>query len=229
MNAVAPIDELRQMIGFIANPPTEGPYCEPVREVMEGYTGPRDMAHLLECLDFFECAQDAAELANMLEVIRWKTSLLEVGSRLGGTLYKMAEVLAPESKVVSVDMPCVDGTSQFINPEANLRHNCEKIAQMGHRVQLLLGDSHLPSVVERVRQYGPYDFGFIDADHSYEGVSADFQNYGPMCKMVGFHDILNPNEPGCMKFWSEVKEHYRHVEIFNKSKMPLGIGIIYRD
>jgi hypothetical protein len=229
VNIAAPLDELKQMIGFIANPPADGPYHLPVKEVMSNYTGPRDMRMLLECLNFFECAQNTLELTEMLEIVRGKHSLLEVGSRLGGTLYKMAEVLAPDSMVVSVDLPGADGTEKFIDPSGNLHANCGRIALLGHRVQLMLGNSRLPRLIEDVRKHGPYDFGFIDADHSYEGVSADWETYGPMCSIVGFHDVKNPNEPGCVRFWNEVKKDYRHQEIFHASEMPLGIGIIYRD
>ena len=40
-----------------------------------------------------------------------------------------------------------------------------------------------------MRQHGPYDLVFIDGDHSPAGVRADWQNYGPMARLVAFHDI----------------------------------------
>lgn len=41
----------------------------------------------------------------------------------------------------------------------------------------------------------PADFLFVDADHSYEGVTANFRLYGPLVRaggLIAFHDIL-PN------------------------------------
>ena len=69
---------------------------------------------------------------------------------------------------------------------------------------------------------------FIDGDHSYEGVKADWENYGPMCKVVGFHDIDNKNEPGCVRLWNELKAQHRFLEIIDKPG-ELGIGIIFRE
>jgi predicted O-methyltransferase YrrM len=40
-----------------------------------------------------------------------------------------------------------------------------------------------------------FDFIFVDADHTYEGVSADFVNWSPLLKSGGemaFHDSFNP-------------------------------------
>ena len=39
----------------------------------------------------------------------------------------------------------------------------------------------------------PIDFLFIDNDHSFEGVKADFENFSPYVKsggLVGFHDVV---------------------------------------
>ena len=228
--ASAPLRELKAMIDLIVNPPQSGPLKMPVQDVLANYNGPRDLKGLLEALDFFECAQDPLELKEMINIIGGCSSILEVGSRLGGTLYRMASVLAPNSMVVSVDFPMADGTPGIVDPEKNLRHNCEQIAALGHHVELILGDSHSQGVVDKVREYGPYDFGFIDADHSYEGVKADWENYGPMCRVVGFHDIDNSNEPGCIRLWRELKDKYRSTEIMHKHLgMRLGIGIIYRE
>lgn len=228
--AHSPLEELKVMINLIVNPPQSGPFHAPVKEILSTYTGPRDLNALLEALDFFECAQDPRELKELLTIISGCSSILEVGSRLGGTLFRMANVLAPHSTIVSIDFPMADGTPRIVDPEKNLRYNCERISALGHHVELILGNSHSPGLVEKVREYGPYDFGFIDADHSYEGVKADWENYGPMCKVVGFHDINNKNEPGCVRLWNELKSQYRSTEIIHDhAGMMLGIGIIYRE
>jgi hypothetical protein len=75
----------------------------------------------------------------------------------------------------------------------------------------------------------PFDFGFIDGDHSYEGVKADWENYGPMCKIVGFHDIAG-QVAGCVRFWNELKASVKYrIEEFLAPETHMGIGIVYRE
>lgn len=186
-------------------------------------------------LKHFECQQNPKELQAMLTFVKGKKSLLEVGSNFGGTLWRMAQVLAPQSKVVSVDL--VSEANTLVRPIVSLKANCQKIANWGHDVELILGDSHKKHIIERVRQWAPYDFIFIDGDHSYEGVKQDWIDYGPMGKVVGFHDT-NGGETGCVKFWTELKAEGKHnlldiqyphyLEDLNQW-MNLGIGIVFKE
>ena len=53
------------------------------------------------------------------------------------------------------------------------------------------------------------DFVFIDADHSYEGVSSDISLWKPKLKATGLlcgHDYANPNEPCGMEVKRAVDE-----------------------
>lgn len=220
------LDQFRKIIDLLEHPPESGL----MREVLDKYDGPRDYERIRSEIDFYESSQDPQEFAAMLEIIRGSKSLLEVGSRFGGTLVRMACVLQPNSHVTSVDYPMCDGTSHVFNPLGCLRKSVAKIEKMGHTVELILCDSKDPDAIDRARLRGPYDFGFIDADHSYNGVKSDWENYGPMCKIVGFHDIINPPSDGCRRLWAELKPHYPHEEFtFSHGKHELGIGIIYRD
>jgi len=225
-NQMITLDEMDRVIDLLENPPAAGP----LRSVLDTYSGPPiNFKAMREELSFYECSQNESELNLMLEVIRGRHSLLEVGSRFGGTLRRMASVLAPQSLVVSIDFPMADGTPHAYNPLGSLKANCQKISEMGHRVELILFDSRSPQVIADVRALGPFDFGFIDADHSYEGVKADWENYGPMCKVVGFHDI-NGNEDGCVRLWRELKCEHRYSEFIDISgPRHLGIGLIHMD
>ena len=187
-----------------------------------GYTWDQWIAEI----EFNEHSQDPVEFAQLLVGIRGSKSILEVGSRFGGTLRRMAEVLAPQSTVVCIDLPMEDGMT--LDPAPSLRANCKRIQEMGHHVELFLANSRDPVVIEKVRGYGPYDFCFIDGDHSYDGVKADWENYGPMAKIVGFHDIINPPSE-VDKLWAEIKPHYKHVEFINyDGGRQLGIGVLFK-
>jgi predicted O-methyltransferase YrrM len=170
-----------------------------------------------------ELEQDQGEFAKMLTHVTGCKSALEIGSRYGCSIQRIAAQMEPGSLVVAVDLPYADGAG--VNAEEKLRENIRKIAERGP-THLFLGDSHATSLVEAVRNLGPFDFVFIDGDHSYEGVKADWENYGPMGKVVAFHDIIN--NAGCFRLWNEVKKAgYRTVEY--TESMWLGIGIVFKD
>jgi hypothetical protein len=171
--------------------------------------------------------QDEREFTALLTHSAGCRSALEIGSRYGKSIERIAASLAPRSKVVAVDLPYAPGVrGSQPDPDPVLRATIGEIACNGHDAHLFIGDSHDPAVVEAVRKHGPFDFCFIDGDHSYEGVKADWENYGPMAtKVVAFHDIVN--NTGCFKLWQEVKANYRHVEY--TSSVWLGIGVIFKD
>ena len=60
-------------------------------------------------------------------------------------------------------------------------------------------------------------------------MKADWTNYGPMGKTIGFHDIAGPVE-GCVKFWAELKAAQMfNTEEFVEPNSGMGIGIVYRE
>jgi hypothetical protein len=74
---------------------------------------------------------------------------------------------------------------------------------------------------------------FIDADHRYEGVKTDFENYLPLCSpdgRVALHDINgNPHDPDVDvdKFWDEIVDDYSTVEFRRDEDEDWGgIGVV---
>lgn len=229
------LEEQMKIVSLLENPPEAAMVRKALRfyEIPPGLTWKEfkwgESSELMRILFHFECPQNKTELDWMIERIKGKHSLLEVGSSFGGTLKRMAAVMPKGSKIVSIDLDC-DSTPSFLNPLASLKDTCRKIGLMGGSVELLIGNSHDPEVVEAARKYAPYDFCFIDGDHSYDGVRQDWENYGPMSNLVGFHDIGGPVE-GCTRFWSELKTkgEYRTEELISDENPKFGIGIVYRD
>ena len=114
-------------------------------------------------------------------------SYLEIGSKFGGSLLRVAERLPSGSRIVSVDMP--NGTRAWKESEAELKAAITKLRLQGYDAHVIWGDSTAPDVVAEVRMLGPFDAVFIDANHTLPFVKKDFANYAPMTKLLALHDI----------------------------------------
>jgi predicted O-methyltransferase YrrM len=165
------------------------------------------------------------EIIELLEILvrRRPKFVLEVGTHRGGTLFLFARVSSPDAMVVSVDLP---GVYDWRIPLY------KSFATQNQRVNVVRGDSHdfsTPKMVEQVLAGRKLDFLFVDGDHSYKGVKADFEMYAPLVKkggIVAFHDIVKPDN-GCQadKFWNEIKKVYSCVQVVRDTWA--GIGIVY--
>lgn len=162
--------------------------------------------------------QNEEEAKWLLNILRREkiTSLLEVGSRNGFFFKEMALCCPPGSKVCSID---IIRPPQF---EANLKELQEK----GYAAEQYIGDSKSEGAVNWARSKGQFDFVFIDGDHETEAVRADWNNYGPMGKLVGFHDIVGQAE-GVQYIWAEIKDNYKAYQQITCGKSWMGIGLVY--
>jgi predicted O-methyltransferase YrrM len=77
---------------------------------------------------------------------------------------------------------------------------------------LIKGRSQDNDVIVEAARSAPYDFIFIDGDHTYEAVKRDFEIYEALVRqggIIGFHDIMRPAgiAPGVevRKFWDELR------------------------
>jgi predicted O-methyltransferase YrrM len=168
------------------------------------------------------------EYAQLLKWARGSRSILEIGSRYGYTLVNLAHVMEGKGRIVSIDFP---GAGPWGNSdsEAYLRDNVNLLRSEGYNAHLYICDSRDQMVVNGIRFLAPFDFVFIDGDHTYEGVKADWENYGPLGKCVAFHDIVQPKpgerqELGVWRLWAEIrKDHVTQEFIAPGSKMGIGL------
>ena len=166
--------------------------------------------------------------------------VLEIGTSSGGTLFAWSWVAGAGGMSISLDLP--EGDFAGSQPLGNEGYPAwraklyEGFVPKGHRLQLLKGDSHSDEMLERVRSLSggePFDFLFIDGDHSYDGVKRDFEMYSPLVKkggFVGFHDIVvRPPRTQCEveRFWTETKGGYTYQEfVKDRNQGWGGIGVL---
>jgi len=140
--------------------------------------------------------------------------ILEVGSAHGGTLLFWQE-LASE-KVVSVcDVPLDGGISY----------------DAFDKVEFIIGDSHALATRIAANAWGPFDFVFIDGDHTQAGVQADWIDYSRSVRkggIVAFHDVSygTVRDPD-----SEIKagKVFESIAGYRKERIDVvhGIGVVW--
>lgn len=190
--------------------------------------------------------QNIQEFSEYLAILRKEKvkSYLEIGSKNGGSLFRVAMKLDKGSKIVSVDLP--HGDHSFKNTLPNLEDCIKRLKNEGYDAHLIVGDSTAPETIEKTRALGPFDVVFIDGNHTRPYIQKDWENYGPMSRIVAFHDIGYHRDTRDTKklpidapeFWKDLKDSYRHHEIKHElwRKTPEGgnccdngIGVLWRN
>jgi predicted O-methyltransferase YrrM len=181
-------------------------------------------------------AQVKEEIAQLLKFLAKLRPMVvcEIGTALGGTLLLFSRVSHSNATIISIDLlggPFGGGYPKWKTPLYN------SFACLRQRIYLIRGNSHDPHTIERVESIlasRKLDLLFIDGDHAYKGVKADFENYSKFVRpggIIAFHDIApHPPETKCevSKFWNEIKDSYTHLEIVKDwSQNWAGIGVIY--
>lgn len=124
-------------------------------------------------------------LLRVLESLR-PAVLCEIGADRGGTLALFASVATPDARILSIDIDYPGSRAKVY----------QTLKQPDQRTTCLQADSHAESTQTRVRDWlkgDAFDFLFIDGDHSYDGVKADYEMYAPLVRcggIVAFHDIV---------------------------------------
>jgi predicted O-methyltransferase YrrM len=180
--------------------------------------------------------QNPVEIERLFEIIceLQPTRVLEVGTARGGTLYLWAQAASADATLVSVDLPGGDFGGAYADCRSDLY---QAFARNGQNMQLLLADSHLAETQQAVvDRFGgeQIDFAFIDGDHTYEGVKADFLDYGKLVRpggIIAFHDILYRKDQPTIrvdKLWQELSEKYPCEALIGPdgSGKKIGIGVL---
>jgi predicted O-methyltransferase YrrM len=188
---------------------------------------------VIEQFPEFRPYQQRAELVGFLDraVALRPGAVCEIGAASGGTLCALAHAARP-SIIISVD---IDFTSARLRALPRLGRSDQTIA-------CIAGDSHSEPVRERIAAilHGrPLDLLFIDGDHSYAGVSADFDSFSRLVRpggLIAFHDIVpdfrtrfgthtSADSGGVPAFWRELTRRFADTDEIVASPDQDGYGI----
>lgn len=152
-----------------------------------------------------QAIQIVAELEMLVQFLlpRQRGRALEIGSEHGGMLWLLAQLYLD---VVSVDI--------------------KPVPLQLPGVTYVTHDSHDPAILQYVN--GTYDFIFIDADHSYEAVKADFEMFSPLLAkngVIGLHDVCSQDFE-VIKFWKELQQTHETIEFNRDQQTTNGIGLV---
>lgn len=177
-------------------------------------------------------------------------SALEIGTFQGGTLWVWARALGDLRYIACIDKPV---WNEMIHQR---RRELFPMFSEDVQIDVHFGDSHADSTYEEVASAigEDVDFLFIDGDHSYEGVSQDFETYRRLVGdtgIIAFHDIKQHAEDlrekatrlrrsgdlrehhvsvglqrwnGVSTFWEEIREEYTTREFLSHPDQ-MGAGI----
>jgi predicted O-methyltransferase YrrM len=186
----------------------------------------------------FSPDQKETEALGLLSLLQQQspTHLCEIGSRRGGSLFLLSRVASPCARMLAIDI----GFSEHeLRAVPHFRGPAQSIT-------CLQADSHAQGTLRRVQDWlggHQLDFLFIDGDHSYSGVSADFEMYSPLVRpggVIAFHDIVpdsktrrgvgSANDTGEVPaFWAALKQRgYATEELIEDPEQDgMGIGIVH--
>ncbi len=165
------------------------------------------------------------------------STVLEIGTMKGGTLYLWCQLSRPDAHIYSIDLPSGRFGGGYTSKLELLFHRFKQAEQS---LTCIRGDSHATATqraFSRALNSAKVDSLFIDGDHTYEGVRRDFEDYEPFVRpggVIAFHDIvfnpLNSADFEVWRFWNEIKGQHpdamEFVEPPNGERRTIGIGAI---
>ena len=222
----ASADEYRWLRKWVHKLNTDGEKCQ----------SPAEHFALLEASGGYQARQKTSEIVGLLTHLAdlKPKRILEIEALNGGTLFLFTRVADSAATILSMDL-----TYSWAK-----RKCFPRFARERQQVRCVEIDSHIPAATKLVTEHFQgqlLDFLFIDGDHSYEGVAADFRDYSPFVRpggSIAFHDIVPDHKTrfgidtpsyagGVHRLWAELRSQYPCQEwIDHPDQDGYGIGVL---
>jgi predicted O-methyltransferase YrrM len=159
----------------------------------ESVGGFEDLAFLFTSsqLDHGIISQELDEAARLYRVAREVDggAVVEIGRFKGGSTFLLAAALAGRAELWSFDIHVVHDASFTGASLDDELHDALRRYDLADHVHLIVGDSRTATPPPE-----PIRVLFVDGDHSYEGVRADWDHWGDKLSVGGhvlFHDAVD--------------------------------------
>ena len=183
---------------------------EAIRRSLAACRTPEDFLRFIRPI--LPLTQIDAEICALLALVaqRAPERVLEIGRAQGGTAFLLSRAIPSVVWTLSIDLcPRHSRTLRFFNAPGRAFHSVRGSSR----------DERVFAHIARQVAAAPVDLLFIDGDHSYDGVAADYHLYRPLVRpggLIVFHDIVpaaTTGDPraghrwvgGVPRFWQEVR------------------------
>lgn len=160
--------------------------------------------------------KDGQRLAYLASRVHDNGVIVEIGSHRGRSAAYMAAAVKPTVRIFCIDIWNNPNKKLYLSTEDDLEAFCAFLTKLGLRdkVIALRGESEMFA-----RAWDkPIDLLFIDGNHHYDGVKADFMSWYPHVKkggVIAFHDY-HPNWPGVIKFVNESEDKLKKLGLHER-------------
>ncbi len=160
-------------------------------------------------------------------------SYLEIGCRYGDTWHAVGSALEQGSRLVGLDLPGAKSGFEHKGGHQDsgdyLELAASDLRKQGQDAVVIIGNSHKRNTIETARAAGPYDAILIDGDHTAAGVNSDWDDYGPMGRIVAFHDISGNGKWALQirPIFQLLAKKLRSTTIIHDD-LRRGIGVLWR-
>jgi predicted O-methyltransferase YrrM len=129
-----------------------------------------------------------------------KRRLAEIGVWEGGTTRLLRQVMSADGVLYAVD-PFPTGRLGMSH-QRPIAHG--EVARVANGEVVWIRDTGVRAAQDPRVAAAPFDFIFIDADHTYEGLRGDWEAWSPLASaIVALHDVIGHPAQGSVRFARE--------------------------